>query len=143
MEIGRSELEIIGTCGGGDQSAMYKGGTRQRRRSGTAAPPIVRNSENWEWQLLARCRGADLSMFFHSDGERGVSRQRREQKAKQFCAPCPVRIQCLLHSLRFQEPYGVWGGIAESERHRILAHTNASAADKKSRRATYGEQRDD
>jgi WhiB family transcriptional regulator, redox-sensing transcriptional regulator len=101
----------------GDHSAMSKGETRQRQRSGT-----------WEWQLLARCRGADPSMFFHGDGERGLSRQRRERKAKQFCAPCPVRIQCLLYSLRFHEPYGVWGGVAERERHRMLADANASAA---------------
>jgi WhiB family redox-sensing transcriptional regulator len=112
---------------------MYKGGTRQRRKSGTATPPIVRNAERWDWQLLARCRGADPSMFFHGDGERGRSRQRRERKAKQFCAQCPVRIQCLLHSLLFQEPYGIWGGVSENERHRILSHTNASGAGRKSR----------
>jgi WhiB family redox-sensing transcriptional regulator len=93
----------------------------------TAAPPISRNTEDWGWQLSARCRGTDPSMFFHGDNERGRRKQQREHNAKQFCAQCPVRIQCLLHSLLFQEPYGIWGGIAESERHRILAHTNANA----------------
>jgi WhiB family redox-sensing transcriptional regulator len=105
---------------------MSKGGTRQRIASGTAASPIARNAEYWDWQLLARCRGADPSMFFHGDGERGFSRRRRERKAKQFCAQCPVVMQCLEHSLRFQEPYGIWGGIAECERHRILSSIDAS-----------------
>src|SRR5690349_16088744 len=99
---------------------MYKRGTRRRSGSGTAAPPIDRNAENWDWQLLARWRGADPSMFFHGDAERGLNRQRRERKAKQVCAQCPVRSQCLLHSLLVQEPYGIWGGIVESERRLIL-----------------------
>jgi WhiB family redox-sensing transcriptional regulator len=81
-------------------------------------------------------------MFFHGDGERGLSRQRRERKAKQFCAQCPVVTQCLEHSLRFREAYGVWGGIAETERHRILGHTIASEKDR-SRSMTYRDRRDD
>jgi len=124
------------------RSPMYEGGTRQRNGSGTAAPSIVRTAEAWGWQLSARCRGTDPSMFFHGDGERGISRRRRERKAKQFCAQCPVVMQCLEHSLRFREAYGIWGGIAETERNRILAHTIASEKDR-SRSMTYRDHRDD
>jgi WhiB family transcriptional regulator, redox-sensing transcriptional regulator len=98
---------------------MYKGGTRQRGKS-TAAPPIVTQTEARDWQLSARCRGTDPSMFFHPDGERGRRRHKREREAKRFCAQCPVRIQCLVYSLRSQEPYGIWGGVTENERRRIL-----------------------
>jgi hypothetical protein len=116
-----------------EESTMYECGTRQRCGSGAAgaAPPITRSTEAWGWQLLARCRGEDPSMFFYGDRERGPTRERREHKAKQLCVQCPVRIECLLHSLRFQEPYGIWGGVAERERRRILAPTIATARQEK------------
>jgi WhiB family redox-sensing transcriptional regulator len=106
---------------------MYKVGTRQRGIA-AAAPPI-RNAESWDWQMSARCRGTDPSVFFHPDGERGLKRRQRQLNAKRFCAECPVVMQCLEHSLRFREPYGIWGGIAEDVRHKILEHTIASARD--------------
>jgi WhiB family transcriptional regulator, redox-sensing transcriptional regulator len=101
---------------------MYNGGTRQRG-SGSAAPAIDRHAEAWDWQLLARCRGADPSMFFHADGERGLKRRRRERKAKAFCAGCPVLMQCREHSLAAQEPFGIWGGLTEAERDSLLGQT--------------------
>jgi len=103
---------------------MYKGGTRQRGGSATAAPSIVRDAEAWSWQLSARCRGADPSMFFHADGERGSSRRQRECKAKRFCVQCPVIVQCRDYSLRFQEQYGIWGGLTEGERLEMFEETS-------------------
>lgn len=111
---------------------MYKVGTRQRSTSAAAAPPIVRNAEAWGWQMSARCRGTDPSVFFHPDGERGLKRRQRQQNAKRFCAQCPVVMDCLEYSLRFREPYGIWGGIAEDERHKILERTIASARHRRS-----------
>jgi WhiB family redox-sensing transcriptional regulator len=73
---------------------------------------------------MARCRGADPSMFFHGDGERGLNRRQRELTAKQFCAQCPVAKQCREYSLTFHEPYGVWGGFTEAERDSLLGGTN-------------------
>ena len=32
------------------------------------------------------------------------------ETAKAFCAPCPLREQCLLGALARREPWGVWGG---------------------------------
>ena len=31
-------------------------------------------SSAWEWQLHGACRGADASIFFHPEGERGAGR---------------------------------------------------------------------
>jgi WhiB family redox-sensing transcriptional regulator len=78
--------------------------------------PLV---EVWDWQRRAACRNLDSSMFFHPDGERGPRRQQREDRAKAVCAACPVRSECLEHSLRVQEPYGIWGGMSETERPRL------------------------
>jgi WhiB family redox-sensing transcriptional regulator len=75
----------------------------------------------WDWQRLGACRGRDSAQFFHPDGERGSSRNRREAKAKVVCATCPVRAECAAHALSVREPYGVWGGFSESERLRLLA----------------------
>ncbi|MFC0526385.1 WhiB family transcriptional regulator [Phytohabitans kaempferiae] len=75
----------------------------------------------WDWQRLGACRGRDSAQFFHPDGERGSSRNRREAQAKSFCHSCPVRSECAAHALSVREPYGVWGGFSESERLRLLA----------------------
>lgn len=78
-------------------------------------------SELWDWQMLGACRGRDSAQFFHPDGERGSSRNRREAQAKRVCGACPVRAECAAHALTVREPYGVWGGFTETERLRLLA----------------------
>ncbi|MFW9031565.1 WhiB family transcriptional regulator [Corynebacterium striatum] len=54
--------------------------------------------------------------FYHPDGERGRARAQRENRAKAICNSCPVLELCREHALRSAEPYGVWGGMSESER---------------------------
>lgn len=75
----------------------------------------------WDWQRRGACRGRDSAQFFHPEGERGASRDRREARAKAVCASCPVRPECAAHALSIREPYGVWGGFSEAERLRLLA----------------------
>ncbi|MFD4741978.1 WhiB family transcriptional regulator [Streptomyces virginiae] len=75
-----------------------------------------RAEHRWEWQEEAACRALGTDRFFHPAGERGEERTAREQEAKEVCALCPVRTECLSHALRVQEPYGVWGGLTEDER---------------------------
>lgn len=74
----------------------------------------------WQWQRRGACRGMDSAVFFHPDGERNPSRARRTARAKQICARCPVIEPCREFALRTREPFGVWGGLAESERREIL-----------------------
>jgi len=93
--------------------------------------PIV---EVWEWQRLGACRGRDTAQFFHPDGERGSSRNRREARAKEVCMTCPVRAECAAHALAVREPYGVWGGFSESERLRLLAAGWEDLADRQQSR---------
>ncbi|MFJ1709522.1 WhiB family transcriptional regulator [Kitasatospora sp. NPDC088346] len=76
--------------------------------------------ESWSWQVRAACRGLDGNLFFHPSGERGEAHQEREAAAKQVCAGCPVRAECLRHALEAREHYGVWGGLAEDERAALL-----------------------
>jgi WhiB family redox-sensing transcriptional regulator len=62
----------------------------------------------------------DSAFFFHPEGERGPARANRETRAKQVCRGCPVLEQCRRHALAAHEPYGVWGGLSESERDEII-----------------------
>ena len=62
-------------------------------------------SDFWDWQLHAACRGRDTEQFFHPENERGPRRLAREGAA---------------HALRTREPYGIWGGLSETERDEIL-----------------------
>jgi WhiB family transcriptional regulator, redox-sensing transcriptional regulator len=74
----------------------------------------------WEWQYQGSCRTADPSIFFHPEGERGPSRDRRDRTAKAICASCPVQKMCAQHALAVREPYGVWGGLSEDDRVKII-----------------------
>jgi WhiB family redox-sensing transcriptional regulator len=78
------------------------------------------NTERWDWQLQAHCRGLDSAHFFHPDNERGAARAARVSRAKAICQRCPVRLECRRHALAAREPYGIWGGLTEHERETLL-----------------------
>ncbi|EME23103.1 WhiB family transcriptional regulator [Rhodococcus triatomae BKS 15-14] len=75
----------------------------------------------WEWQMQAACRSTDSAVFFSPTGEGLRARRARESRAKAVCGGCPVRKPCLEQALAVGEPYGVWGGLAESERRAVAA----------------------
>jgi WhiB family redox-sensing transcriptional regulator len=70
------------------------------------------------WQTDAACRGADSTLFFAPNYfERREEKVAREMR---ICAVCPVREPCLRYALRTRDPHGVWGGLNELERRRLL-----------------------
>lgn len=75
------------------------------------------DSETRAWQERAACRGPESVLFFPpSTSERKDDRDWREAKAKEICASCAVRAECLEYALEIQEPHGIWGGLTEVER---------------------------
>lgn len=78
------------------------------------------DSDVWDWQLRAKCRGEDPNVFFHPSGERDTARKERIEVAKSFCRTCPVIKECADHALSVREPYGIWGGMSEDEREKVL-----------------------
>lgn len=82
--------------------------------------------ETYEWQYQGVCMGLDSEVFFSPEAERGAKRERREEAAKQLCQTCPVIDRCREHALAVQEPYGVWGGLTETERAQLTRHRIAS-----------------
>ncbi len=54
-------------------------------------------------QTSLPCRSHDPDLWFaETPGEL--------ERAKQLCAGCPVKAECLASALSRQEPWGVWGG---------------------------------
>lgn len=74
------------------------------------------------WQVRAACRGPQSAIFFPpSHFERKDEKEARENRAKEICCSCPVRTECLEYALGIKEPHGIWGGLNEAERKRLLA----------------------
>ncbi len=65
-----------------------------------------------DWTPRAACRSAQPDQLFVRGAE--------QNKAKQLCAGCPVRTECLAEALDNQIEWGVWGGMTERERRAIL-----------------------
>ncbi len=69
------------------------------------------------WQTKAACRGPQSAVFFPPPHfERKADRLEREIRAKEICADCVVRRECLEYSIKISEPHGIWGGLNEAER---------------------------
>jgi WhiB family redox-sensing transcriptional regulator len=74
------------------------------------------------WQSQAACRGNHSTLFFSpSSAETKEAKDAREAEAKAICRDCPVRMDCLDFALYTREPYGIWGGLNETERRRHMA----------------------
>ncbi|WP_297080919.1 WhiB family transcriptional regulator [uncultured Demequina sp.] len=87
----------------------------------TVAKLPAPTQDQWEWQYEGACREADPDLFFHPEGERGAARRRRAEAAKKYCESCPVLDTCRERALMAREPFGVWGGMSEDERHATIA----------------------
>jgi WhiB family transcriptional regulator, redox-sensing transcriptional regulator len=73
------------------------------------------------WREAAACRaGSAVHFFAPAHFERKPEKDAREGAARALCRACPVQPQCLEYSLAVHEPHGIWGGLNELERHRLL-----------------------
>jgi WhiB family transcriptional regulator, redox-sensing transcriptional regulator len=75
---------------------------------------------NWREDALCRQVGGDW-WYPEKGGDKGAP-------AKQICAQCPVTAECLEWALENRERYGVWGGVSERERRRLLRSRVREAA---------------
>lgn len=64
------------------------------------------------WRELANCRGIDPELMFPSQGE-------STRQAKQVCAGCVVRWECLNYAMDSAEKFGVWGEVGERTRRHL------------------------
>lgn len=68
----------------------------------------------------AVCQPGDVDVFFGHDDETPTERRFREGVAARVCRSCPVRAECLELAIRTGEQFGVWGGVGEHERRRMI-----------------------
>ena len=74
-----------------------------------------RPRDDMKWMEFGACqnRDDDGKIFFPEPGNNAIP-------AKKMCSGCPVRIQCLNWSLETRQMYGVWGGVAEKKRRKMM-----------------------
>jgi len=85
-------------------------------------PPPLRTY--WGWQEQAACRGTEAAIFFAGSGESDEDRRDRVDRAKAVSRQCPAQAECRAFALRTREPYGVWGGLSEADRAKLLGLRN-------------------
>jgi WhiB family transcriptional regulator, redox-sensing transcriptional regulator len=70
-----------------------------------------------EWMSDGLCRRYPPETFFPAD-RAGVC------DAQQICAECPVSDACLEYALAHHIDHGIWGGMSERGRKRLLGQRN-------------------
>lgn len=84
------------------------------------------------WRDQAACIGDDTERFFPA-GSTGGEAAGHIAEAKEVCASCKARQQCLDYALDKGQHDGIWGGLTEDERRTLRR--------KRHRRATPGSHR--
>jgi len=93
--------------------------------------PKVRTSmyDEVSWRAGAECESANATYFYApSHFERKPEKDLREGIARALCRRCKVKEQCLNYSLTVAENHGIWGGLNELERKRLLRSRKAASA---------------
>jgi WhiB family redox-sensing transcriptional regulator len=75
---------------------------------------------NATWRQRAACRGLDADIFYPVSDDDAYH-------AQAVCNACPVRQPCLEHALTFREREGIWGGLTERERRRLIRQRRKTA----------------
>ncbi len=64
------------------------------------------------WTAYGACSGAPPDDLFVEGAA--------QRSAREVCATCPVRVECLIDALDHHILFGVWGGMTERERRALL-----------------------
>ncbi|MFH8255506.1 WhiB family transcriptional regulator [Streptomyces roseolus] len=82
------------------------------------------------WRADAACQEVDPDLFFPVGT--GSPALAQAEEAKRVCRRCPVREPCLRSALaQPHPPYGVWGGLTETERRSLERRTRRRAAERR------------
>lgn len=86
-----------------------------------AAAHAVPTDGSDDWRAQAACREIDIEVFFAVDED-------SQRAAVAVCETCPVRQPCLEYAITSREQYGVWGGVREQDRKRLVRARRREAA---------------
>lgn len=81
----------------------------------TTGGPDLRTLTFSRWKEHGACASVEPKLWF-SEG-----RTTRTREALALCQDCPVRRLCLAFALVFREEFGVWGGLAVTDRRPLEA----------------------
>jgi WhiB family transcriptional regulator, redox-sensing transcriptional regulator len=81
--------------------------------------PLPLDAPN-DWRADAACGSVDVEVFFAVD-------EASQHEAVAICETCPVRAECLEHAIVNREQYGVWGGVREQDRKRMVRRRRQAA----------------
>jgi WhiB family redox-sensing transcriptional regulator len=91
---------------------------RSRAETDLELPVLPVGDDAPSWQEFAECVNyAGRVDFFPARGE-------SVRDAKEVCATCRVRVECLDFALRMKVAHGVWGGLSERERRTLRRDRN-------------------
>jgi WhiB family redox-sensing transcriptional regulator len=81
------------------------------------------------WRAGAECQ-TDNAVYFYAPShfERKPEKDLREGIARSLCRKCKVQEHCLSYSITVEESHGIWGGLNELERKRLLRSMRAQSA---------------
>lgn len=82
--------------------------------------PKWRSTPRQTWEHQAACRGSNPDLWFLDDNTGSY------REARQVCAACPVRTECLAWALETNTEHGLWGGLNPIERRRLRRRQRAS-----------------
>jgi WhiB family redox-sensing transcriptional regulator len=92
-----------------------------------STPARVHVNDDTPWRGQAECRRANATVFFPpSHFELKPEKDEREEAARSLCRACPVQQDCLDHALAVREQHGIWGGLNELERRRLVRQRAAA-----------------
>ena len=82
---------------------------------------VVQLMRRPRWQTVGACRGERVEMFIPDRGGPTA-------RAKQLCARCTVRAECLRYALAVPDLVGYWAGTNERERRKLRAASRREKA---------------
>ena len=79
---------------------------------------------NIGWKTRGSCANHPKPDLWHSDSPGNGWEVRL---AKTICADCPVIQECAEYSITNEEPWGIWAGITQNTRRRMIRAARRTA----------------
>lgn len=81
-----------------------------------------------DWESKARCHGEETNTFYKTDeadktDDKFDDDDSREKAAIAICRSCDVCSDCGAYALATREEWGIWGGLTEKKRRKLLKQT--------------------
>lgn len=74
----------------------------------------------WRGEAVCNELPPEEGAYFFGDADDGTPTHQQHERARLYCYTCPVQVQCLRWCVEFDQQFGVWGGLTESQRKRYL-----------------------